>query len=481
MTAIHTHDKAPVIGKSFAVSKRERTFEGYLLCTEVPIARTGVLHYLAHELPELIPAPDGTILVYRDESEVFNPESMRTFQGKSVVNGHPPSFVTPATYRKYACGSMFNIRRGEGDQSNLLLADLLITEPGAIADIEDGKVEVSCGYDATYDQKEDQPGIAYQLNIKGNHLALEDAGRCGPTCSIGDKKMTKRTTFFNNIRRAFHTQDAEALESAINDAEPDASDRSTNNEGNGVAVHVHMEDPKNPMANDRKSRDRKTKDEDGDRVDAIETRMDDIESKLDTLIEAMGTTDGKAAMDKRMKDKSAKDKSAKDEDPEEDEERRRVDEAAMKDRRTKDLDPDDNELQNVETKGMTKDSRYEYDAFRALVSQAEILAPGIKLPTFDAKVTLKTTQDAMCRLRRAALVQAHNADETKSAVTDALNGATFTVDRMSCDAVSFLFGASVKNVQQMREASRRGSASMPRGGMQTPADINEANRKAWGR
>ena len=54
------------------ISRREP--EGYLLCLNVPVARTGSQDYLPDELglprgPDLIP-------VYRPESEVFAPETI---------------------------------------------------------------------------------------------------------------------------------------------------------------------------------------------------------------------------------------------------------------------------------------------------------------------------------------------------------------------------------------------------------------------
>lgn len=170
-------------------SKRSYTPEGFLVCLDVPIARTGEMLYVAGEIPGLIPGKDGLIRVQRDPAEVFKPEAMASFVGKPTTNDHPPEFVTPANFRRYACGAAANVRQGIGDQSDLLLADLLWSDPDAIKAIEGGKDEISLGYDAEYEQI--APGLAVQHSIIGNHVALVDDGRCGERCSIGDRAPFK--------------------------------------------------------------------------------------------------------------------------------------------------------------------------------------------------------------------------------------------------------------------------------------------------
>jgi len=84
-----------------------------------------------------------------------------------------------------------NPRRGDGDQSDLLVADLIIYDDELIRKIDDGKLEVSCGYNPEYFEilgEDNQPilGEGEQDNIIYNHLALVSSGRCGWRCSIGD-------------------------------------------------------------------------------------------------------------------------------------------------------------------------------------------------------------------------------------------------------------------------------------------------------
>ena len=75
------------------------TPEGYLVCRDVPIARTGEMTYRAAEL-ELEGDPDRLITVRREESEVFSPAAIASFEGKDVTAGHPAvRRTTPPTRR----------------------------------------------------------------------------------------------------------------------------------------------------------------------------------------------------------------------------------------------------------------------------------------------------------------------------------------------------------------------------------------------
>lgn len=161
------------------------TPEGYLVCVGVPIARTGDMVYGSDETP-LEPGPDGKVIVHRDPSEVFRPETMASFEGKAVTISHPTEFVTPDNWTSLTKGVIQNVRRGENDDKNDLIADLLITDKVAISLVKAGLREVSCGYEADYIQ--DGAGKGIQTNIIGNHLALVDEGRAGSAYAINDHK-----------------------------------------------------------------------------------------------------------------------------------------------------------------------------------------------------------------------------------------------------------------------------------------------------
>ena len=176
------------------ISRREP--EGYLLCLNVPVARTGTQDYLPEELG-LAPGSfsfasgPGLVSVYRPEEEVFAPETMASFEGMPVTNDHPADGVDVENIRRLQMGHAHNIRRGTGEESDLLLADLIITDERLIEAILNGKREISCGY--TYELAEEN-GRYIQRKIRGNHIAVVDAGRAGHRVSIKDHKGPKTKT-----------------------------------------------------------------------------------------------------------------------------------------------------------------------------------------------------------------------------------------------------------------------------------------------
>ncbi len=192
------------------ISRREP--EGYLLCLNVPVARTGSQDYLPEELnlprgPDLIP-------VFRPESEVFSPETIASFEGMPVTNDHPPDGVTIENIRTLQKGHAHNVRRGTGEESDLLLADLIITDPVLIDQILDGKREISCGY--TYELHEEN-GQYIQRKIRGNHVAVVDAGRAGARVSIKDHKPERslfhmKKSLLKKLTRMARDGDPEAVE-----------------------------------------------------------------------------------------------------------------------------------------------------------------------------------------------------------------------------------------------------------------------------
>ena len=169
------------------ISKRiAKTPEGFLICQDVPISRTGFQSYLASEIMENCPDKHKIIHVYRPAEEVFNEKSLASFEGKPVTNEHPQEDVTPMNYHKFCCGHVQNVHAGEGEDAGKVLADLYITDPTLIQLIKDGKREVSCGYYA--EEKRDSQGRLCQTKIRGNHVAVVNSGRAGKSVCIRDQK-----------------------------------------------------------------------------------------------------------------------------------------------------------------------------------------------------------------------------------------------------------------------------------------------------
>ncbi|WP_419877681.1 DUF2213 domain-containing protein [Brevibacillus centrosporus] len=171
-------------GSRFSPNMTE-TPEGFLICHNVPIARTGWYEYLGEE----IGADDqrGKIVkVYRSPEEVFSPAAIASFEGKVLTDEHPHEVVSPDNATRYTRGVVQNVRPGSGSDGDLLLADLVVYDQTLINEIRDGKREVSCGYDCAYLVAED--GTYQQVQICGNHVAVVKSGRAGDRVAIKDSK-----------------------------------------------------------------------------------------------------------------------------------------------------------------------------------------------------------------------------------------------------------------------------------------------------
>ena len=207
-----------------------KTPEGFLICKDVPIARTGTQQYRGCEFGA--PVADGIYNVQRPEAEVFDRAAVASFEGKPVCDEHPEEDVTPDNYGRYMKGVCRDVRRGDGDLSNCLVADLVIYDASLINKIEAGKREISCGYDCLWNPTSDS---SYdQLEIRGNHVAVVDKGRAGHKVAIrdsaddkkGGKKMSK--SLIGRILRALARDESttpEDMEAAAKlaggaDAEP---------------------------------------------------------------------------------------------------------------------------------------------------------------------------------------------------------------------------------------------------------------------
>jgi hypothetical protein len=168
------------------------TPEGYLVCKNVPVARTGTQQYRGCEFGA--DEPNKVYNVIRSESEVFDKAAIASFEGKPVCDEHPDTDVTPDNYSRYMKGVCRDVHRGEGDLKNCLVGDLIIYDAELIDKIKNGKREISCGYDCLWCQIDDS--TFEQRDIRGNHIAVVDKGRAGHKVAIRDsagrsKKMSK--------------------------------------------------------------------------------------------------------------------------------------------------------------------------------------------------------------------------------------------------------------------------------------------------
>ncbi len=198
-----------------------KTPEGFLVCSDVPITRAGDMYYGREEIPSMGQGSKPYITLTRSLADIHSDETAASFEGKPVTIGHPIDamgndvFVGPDNWKNYSVGVMQNVRPGTGDNYDKLLADLLITDSEAISLITDKTLrQVSCGYSYDLVIKDDDTGE--QTNIIGNHLALVEEGRAGPSCAIFDSKKT-------GVFMSFKEKILGAFSKAYDEVSPDES------------------------------------------------------------------------------------------------------------------------------------------------------------------------------------------------------------------------------------------------------------------
>lgn len=386
------------------------TPEGFLFCQNVRIARTGPMLYTPDEIPDITPGANGAMItVLRDADVLFHPDTIASFAGKSVTNDHPDELVSPVTWSDVTVGVMLSPRRGTGIDSEYLVADLLITDADAIADVQAGKREVSCGYDT--DAETVSPGLGRVTKIVGNHVALVDRGRCGPSCAIQDgvPDMAKaKRSVWDRLTTAFHAKDEAAFSEELENAKGETNDEAPPEE-------------KEP-----------TKDAEADPYEARFAKIEDSLTKIGDALSELA-------------------KPAADADPEPEE------------KLVADADPDEPEG------GDLMDSATMRDDFRDTIARAEILSPGIKLPVFDAKSKPKLTVDAMCGLRRRALKSAHDNAALRPHVAAVLGNKPADFTAMTCDTADMIFRAASELVKASNAKAGDGAVLDAKSGPMTAA------------
>lgn len=154
-----------------ATLKATRTDEGYLVDTPI-VGRTGILIY--HNA-------DGTTRrELRRPEEVFHPDSLASFAGKPITDGHR-GFITAANAKSVSIG----VIKGDGfADGEAVLAPIVIHDGAAIDKAINGGVrELSLGYKVNLDETpgvwNGEPYDAEQTSIRVNHLAIVPKGRAG--------------------------------------------------------------------------------------------------------------------------------------------------------------------------------------------------------------------------------------------------------------------------------------------------------------
>lgn len=422
-----TVDRSNIFTTGLIGRTRETTPEGYLLCRDVPVARIGTLMYGEGEVP--VSADNtGLILIQRGEDILFDPKTIASFEGKPVTDDHPDDWVTPDNWNELSKGFGKDVRRGDGHLSDFLVADLLITDKKTIQAVMDGKVEISLGYDADY--IEISKGKGMQSNIMGNHFALVEKGRCGSRCSIGDSFMStktkkKKVSFADRIRNLVKTKDAEEAEKLAKAVEDEAPD-----------IETEDEEPEDESGT-------KT----GDALNKIMRKLNTMDAQIKAL--------------QKTKDSDDPEKKTEDDDPDDDPEKTKDNGDLTDPKPAKKLDESGTQT-------------YTGDSLKEVISRAEILSPGYRMPTFDSANNGKAVMNA----KRSVLKQAHATEDGLKAISPFV-GANPDFDKLPAHTIDAAFAGASELIKQQNNMKgvRSGISTKDFGkASPSPADINAKNR-----
>jgi len=447
---------------------QEKTPEGFLLCRNVALARTGRMLYGPNELQsddgeEIKPGPDGVIWAYREAEDVFSLTAIASALGKPITNEHPYDDVTPVDWKEKAIGIVLNVRRGENVEDDLLLADLLFTTDEGIELILSGTTEISLGYSADYE--EIGQGKVKQTNIIINHCAVVEHGRCGSRCAIKDKKledkiMTEKSKtgigkFMDLLFRARKAKDDDEFKKIVDEAmnEPNSEVSTTDEPADGethIHVHTGMDDKRTKFTDDALE----------EHVNKNEQEHAEFRSRLEAL-------EGKKTADEEFEKKTDDAESEVDQEKKTDDDM----EEFIKDEAPEDIDG--------AVAAKAKDSRYLIESLRDVISKAEILAPGIRLPTHDSRSKPIDTAKSICALRRKALDSSFKANPE---LLQWLGVKTLNTKDMTCSAARILFNAAAGIKANENNNQVKTNYTVQIMAQKTPLsleEINAANRKYY--
>lgn len=172
---------------------------GYLICTDCIMARTGKQTYTRDEC-----FGDGDyteIEVDRTPEEVFNPETLASFENAPITIEHPDQNVTPDNYNSLSVGTIRDVKKGTYNDQEVMVCTAVITDAEAIELVKSNALSnLSCGYECDVNDG-DHP---CQTHIRGNHVALCEIPRAGITriqdsLKVNDMAMERGDAISNCI------------------------------------------------------------------------------------------------------------------------------------------------------------------------------------------------------------------------------------------------------------------------------------------
>lgn len=182
-------------------SNRVPDGNGWIEVKDNPISKEGVFKYSGASLARR--DSNGTIIngidpnklynVYRPAEELSSPEAIESFKLLPWTDDHPDKLLGPESLGRRPIDEK-GMRGVTGQEvyfrDGVLYANIKILSEYLKGLIDAGKKELSAGYSCIYEIASGiWNGVKYdaiQRNIRGNHVALVQAGRMGPDVAVLD-------------------------------------------------------------------------------------------------------------------------------------------------------------------------------------------------------------------------------------------------------------------------------------------------------
>lgn len=242
---------------------RERTPEGFLKARAV-ISRSGPFEYKPDELPEQLFSmgtlgPDDKVTVMRTRDTLEHPSTLETIRRAPITMAHPDDNVNAGTWRSLTVGHVIGDPVVTND--GLIVADILVADEEAAKAVEQGKDQLSVGYEHDI-IRDDDDNLISQGPLRINHIAIVPEGRAGTHVRIQDEKPDKQDEKVEEEDEMTEDQVNKvqtALKDAVAAALTDAKNNGTKESDMAGAIAKAME-PVMAKVNDLASEQKKAND-----------------------------------------------------------------------------------------------------------------------------------------------------------------------------------------------------------------------------
>lgn len=276
------------------------TKDGYLLCKNVIMGRTGYYKYLGSELTGLGFGASEVVEVFRGEDEVFHIDALNSALGKPVTLDHPDEDVTIDNIKYLSKGYIVGVPIRVGED---VVGDIMITDKELKRLILSKRLrELSLGYRTKLVRDGD---YVKQTQIYINHLAVVDQGRAGNAMIVDKETVNEKggVELLEKLKNGIHvtinlgdlekkekeTKAVDVDEETKEETKKEKEVKETKDEETKGEENKKEEADKDETSKETKH-DEKVDDEDKDKKDKEAKKADEKENKtmdLKTLFDAV--------------------------------------------------------------------------------------------------------------------------------------------------------------------------------------------------